>query len=861
MKLTENWKLRDFNVGEVRDLEVASPEFIDYFWMSTTVPGDIHTTLREKGIIEDPFFGHQDQKCRWVEEKVWWYRTVFSYDSDPQPGEKMELLFEGLDTYATVYLNGVELGSTDNMFISHSFDVTRELNHGKNTLAVKFDPIHVHAGDKVQYYWSGFSKKRIWTRKAQSHFGWDWGPRLVCAGIWKEVHLIKRRHAHLDHVFARTTSIQDQVGIVDVDLCAHAFDRECSYTACVELLEGTERVAEAYVSLDRASGITVDGAITARTLHHSVTLRVIDPKLWWTHDLGTPFLYQLRVTLFADGEPIDTYEQRFGIRKIELMQLDEEGRHAFTFVLNGVKVFAKGANWIPIDSFIATVPDSRYTHLLQMAKAANMNMIRAWGGGIYERDIFFDECDRLGILIWQDFMFACALYPDYNRNFMNNVHREIEQVVTRLRSRTSLALWCGNNENDWLYEALSSSGEITHPFYGEKIYHELIPAVLEQLDPTRTFWPSSPFGGNDHNSRDVGDTHNWQVWHGNNEPRQFGEPQTQDYSVEGISFKRFKSDFTKFASEFGLHAASNRYTLAKNMPDNQFYWDSDEMKYRNKDVHYPKGIMLMEGFTGIPKDIYEYIQFSMLTQAEGLRYGIEHYRRNKPDTSGALFWQFNDCWPGTSWSVIDYYGLPKASYHYARKFFAPVLLCVDHDPNGQLQLWAVNDRREIYEDEAELTIYQMDGTIVYQRAFDVTVEANGKINFANLPEAEVLQQYSPREVVAVLRSKKQMTEEYVLYLRDYKDMDYQEAHIQISVDEVKGHIRLISDRVARMVMIELDAPWVIMDDNFFDLIPGEEKTVHVHHAAAGELPWETLRVTAMNDASIQKLRTEGDVLI
>lgn len=452
IKLTENWKLRDFNVGEVRDLEVASPEFIDYFWMTTTVPGDIHTTLREKGIIEDPFFGHQDQKCRWIEEKVWWYRTVFSYDSDPQPGEKMELLFEGLDTYATVYLNGVELGSTDNMFISHSFDVTRELNKGKNTLAVKFDPIHVHAGDKVQYYWSGYSKKRIWTRKAQSHFGWDWGPRLVCAGIWKEVHLIKRRHAHLDHVFARTTSIQDQVGIVDVDLCVHAFDRECSYTACVELLEGTERVAEAYVSLDRASGITVDGAITARTLHHSVTLQVIDPKLWWTHDLGTPFLYQLRVTLFADGEPIDTYEQRFGIRKIELMQLDEEGRHAFTFVLNGVKVFAKGANWIPIDSFIATVPDSRYTHLLQMAKAANMNMIRAWGGGIYERDIFFDECDQLGILIWQDFMFACALYPDYNRNFMNNVHREIEQVVKRLRSRTSLALWCGNNENDWLYE-------------------------------------------------------------------------------------------------------------------------------------------------------------------------------------------------------------------------------------------------------------------------------------------------------------------------------------------------------------------------------------------------------------------------
>ena len=196
-----------------------------------------------------------------------------------------------------------------------------------------------------------------------------------------------------------------------------------------------------------------------------------------------------------------------------------------------------------------------------------------------------------------------------------------------------------------------------------------MPELLEELDPTRLFWPSSPFGGNDHNSREVGDTHNWQVWHGNIEPRTFGEPQTVNYSIEGLSFKKFKNDTTTFASEFGMHASSNRYTLERNIPKDQFYWGSEEMAYRNKDIHHPKGILLMEGYTGVPKDLDEYISYSMLTQAEGLKYGIEHYRRNKPHTSGALFWQLNDCWPGTSWSVIDYYLLPKASYHYARKFY------------------------------------------------------------------------------------------------------------------------------------------------------------------------------------------------
>ncbi|WP_419881529.1 beta-mannosidase [Peribacillus sp. B-H-3] len=828
MKLNDNWKIRQFDVGTPRDLEVASPEYIDYFWMTASVPGDVHSTLIDRKLIKDPFYGHNDLKCQWVEEKVWWYRSTFEFHDDIQKGDRYELIFEGLDTFATVYLNGVELGSTENMFISHTFEVARELKKGKNVLAVKFDPVHVHAKEKVQYYWSGFSKKRIWTRKAQSHYGWDWGPRLVAAGIWKDVRLEKSTLAKIDHVFARTISIGDDKAVVEVDVAIEKFDRERSYEAEVSLVRGDDRFS---------SRAKVSGQKAA------VVLGVSNPELWWTHDIGTPNLYELKVELIADGEKVDESREDFGIRTIEVMRKDEAGNNSFTFVLNGHKVFAKGANWIPIDSFIGAVPDSRYRHLIKMGKDANMNMLRVWGGGIYEKEVFYEECNRLGILVWQDFMFSCALYPDYNKNFMANVREEIISVVKRLRNHPSLAIWCGNNENDWLYEALASSGEIPHPFYGEKIYHEMMPDLLEELDPTRLFWPSSPFGGNDHNSREEGDTHNWQVWHGNIEPRVFGEPQTVNYSIEGLSFKNFKNDTTLFASEFGMHASSNRYTLEQNIPKDQFFWGSEEMAYRNKDIHHPKGILLMEGYTGVPKDLDEYISFSMLTQAEGLKFGIEHYRRNKPHTSGALFWQLNDCWPGTSWSVIDYYLLPKASYHYARKFFSPVLLTLDNEPGGEIKVWVVNDKLEPYQDDIELAIYSLIGEKVFSREWQAGIEANVAKQLATLSEGDVLAGLPPEEAVMVIRSKDY---ENIYYFCDQKDIKFGEAELKVEIDQENRELTISTDVAARMVTIEMDVEQLVMDDNFFDLLPGGMKKVKISQAQGKEIPWDSLRVKAIN---------------
>jgi len=444
----------------------------------------------------------------------------------------------------------------------------------------------------------------------------------------------------------------------------------------------------------------VQGAFLIEEGRGAVRLYMTNPKLWWTHDLGEPYLYRLEVKLRANGEEVDRYETNFGIRTIRLVQKDDAGNNAFAFRLNGVNIFAKGTNWIPADHFIGSIPDQRYRDLIDLAVKSNQNMLRVWGGGIYEKDIFYDECDRRGVLVWQDFCFANALYPDFNKDFMDNVRAEIEDNVRRLRNHASLALWCGNNEIDWIYDMKMSGGEIDSPFWGETIYHELIPDALERLDPGRPYWPSSPYGshdGYDANDPDVGDRHNWQVWHGSVYPRKFGEPPILDYSVRGVSFRNYKKDFALFCSEFGMHASANRYTLQKWIPGDGFRWNSVEMAHRNKDIAHQKGILLMEGYTGVPKDIEEYMDFSMLTQAEGLKYGVEHYRRNKHRTSGALIWQLGDSWPGTSWSIIDYELLPKAAYYYARYVF-PSGAAFDRSRTGRS---AENMGRERYARRAQ----------------------------------------------------------------------------------------------------------------------------------------------------------------
>ncbi|MCL6604301.1 MAG: glycoside hydrolase family 2 protein [Paenibacillus sp.] len=834
MELSAVWKIQHFPAGLMKPYELAFPGFDDRFWISAKVPGDVHSTLIERNIIDHPYFGHNDIKSRWIEDEEWWYRGQFNYEVGEKSDERHELVFEGLDTFSTVFVNGLEVGTTNNMLMAHSFDVTKIIRTGWNCIAVKFDPLRKHHEQKELFQWSSYTKERPWLRKAAMNFGWDWGPRMVTVGIWGKVRMERTRVAKLDSIFARTVNagVEEAAILVDIDVKSYLKDQqlECEVT----LVDQTgEHVADEKVALEGAVG-TLD-------------LLVKSPQLWWTHDLGNPYLYELQVNLFADGEKVDSNRQPFGIRTIELELKDENDNPSFAFLLNGIKIFAKGANWIPVDHFIGSAPDERYRQLIDLAVEGHMNMLRVWAGGIYEKDIFYDECDRRGVLIWQDFAFANALFPDFNRDFMDNVRKEVIYNVKRLRNHASLALWCGNNEIDWLYDMKSSSGDITTPFYGRSIYHELIPEVLEELDDSRAYWPSSPYGGNDDNDPEVGDRHNWQVWHGSVYPRQFGDRPLLDYSIEGVSFKNFKKDLTLFNSEFGMHASANRYTLEKNIPSGQFYWGSVEMAYRNKDTNHQKGILLMEGYTGIPQTIDEYMNFSMLTQAEGLKYGVEHYRRNKKRTSGTLIWQLNDSWPGTSWSMIDYELLPKASFYYARKFYHPLLLSLEHEPGEPLKLWAINDTLESYEGNVTIQVISFDGTEVYRKAWEATIGSNQAVFLGQVDEEEALNGNLPEQVVVKVSAEGFAAPDNLYYLRDPKDLLMESSQLEVVTDSEQQTVTVKAGAtLARMVKIDLPLSGIRFSDNYFDLLPHEVRTIQISHRDGSSVSLADLSVSAFN---------------
>ncbi|MHA7963833.1 beta-mannosidase [Paenibacillus sp. CAU 1782] len=840
MELNRLWRLQGFDVGQAKPLEMASPGLDDRFWITAAVPGDVHTALMERGLIDHPYFGHNDAKSRWVEDKEWWYRLQFDYELEQGGHERHELVFDGLDTFATVYVNGLEIGKTDNMLMGHHFDVTRVLQNGKNCIAVKFDPLFLHNRDKLQFQWSSYTKERPWLRKAAMNFGWDWGPRMVTSGIWGKVSLKRYSGAKLKNVRVRSTSIEEHKAVVTID-------------AEVKTYAGKREGLECAVSiLDKKGREVASGNALVQKGSAFVELAVDNPELWWTHDLGEPYLYRVETELRSEGGSLDRHSASIGIRSLELQLQEEDGKPSFAFVLNGVRLFAKGANWIPVDHFIGAAPDQRYRDLVKLSVDANMNMLRVWGGGIYEKDVFYESCDELGVLVWQDFAFANALFPDFNRDFMDNVRREVRYNVRRLRNHASLALWCGNNEIDWLYDMKSSGGDITCPFYGETIYHELIPEELAALDGERPYWPSSPFGGNDANDPEIGDRHNWQVWHGSVYPRRMGEAPLLDYSIQGVTFKNYKKDFTLFSSEFGMHASANRYTLEKNIPAGQFYWGSVEMAYRNKDTNHQKGILLMEGYTGIPQNIEEYMNYSMLTQAEGLKYGIEHYRRNKARTSGALIWQLNDSWPGTSWSLIDYELLPKASYFYARKFFAPLLLTLEHEPGEPLKVWVVNDHLNDFNGTVRLEVADFGGESLFAAEFDAKVGGNCAVLIGSVNESEVLGGMDASAVFVTLTASTDKGEALdeltnIYYLRDHKELQLPVAQLEFSVDTVEQTVTVKAMKgLARLVKLELPLGNVRFSDNFFDLAAGQQKTIHLSLPGGEEQRIAEVRVSAIN---------------
>jgi beta-mannosidase len=828
-------RLKDFVPGEGIKARAFEEGFEEEGWIPIPIPGDVHRALLDAGRIDDPFYDRNEEKCAWIEDREWWYRMTFDGPKEPLgPDERLRLVFHGLDTFATIWLNGEELGEHHNMFREAIFDVGDRIRSGENTVAVRFDRPLDHVGEQHPDQW-GRNPERVFMRKAQFGFGWDWGPRLPTVGIWRPIELRRERCATIKGIHFYTLEV-DSAGeraAVAVRVEAGRFATDGPLQASITLTDPDgSPVAERSLVLDG------EGSDLSATAY----LKVENPRLWWTHDLGEPVLYDLRVKLRQEGDVLDCHESKVGIRTVVLDQSpdpDEPGTRFFRFVLNGVPIFARGADWIPADSFVGAIPEKRYETLISAARDANMNMLRVWGGGIYEHDVFYDLCDSMGLLVWQDFMFACAVYPEEPASFVAEVEAEARYQVSRLRSHPCLALLCGNNENQWIHDrTFWNRDDTTVP--GALYYHGVLPRVVAELDGRTPYWPGSPFGGDDHNDRRQGNVHNWEVWHGNF-PRRFGEESRQDPTPENVSYLRYAEDMGRFISEFGMHAAPVRETLRRAIPEDQLFHHSPSMDHHNKDDPKNKGDNLMLTVTGLPEDLDEYVDFSMISQAEGLKFALEHFRRRKPHCSGTLFWQLNDCWPVLSWSVLDYNGFGKAGYYYAKRAYSPILASFKALPDGSIELWLTNDTLSKIEDDVTVRLATFEGETIWEVNLRVQVPANGSLPVAHWTSDRAFG--APDRYLSVTSSGDRFPSNRHFFAA-VKDLRRTPAEPDVDITPSKKNelrVRLKTSAYAYFVHLEVPDEATRFSDNYFDLQPGEERTIIVTNRERPLMP-ETVKV-------------------
>ncbi|MCH2215709.1 MAG: glycoside hydrolase family 2 protein [Flavobacteriales bacterium] len=614
------------------------------------IPGQVHLDLLKNQLIEEPYEADHELKLRWIEEENWIYKCTFNVGRKTYGNENIELHFEGLDTYATVYLNENKILSADNMFRSWEVDVKNQIKRGENELRIVFqspiernrtkvesNPYLLPSGNETSEI---ETKVSSFTRKAAFHFGWDWCPRFVTAGIWRPVKLVTWNKVRIKNICTTTLSVNREVAKMRT-----LIDLEVSETGTYEIL------------LKQKTSI-VDLVEGSNQIVHNFDIH--KPQMWWPNGHGDAYLYEQRVRVRLDKKVLDDVTDTYGIRTVELINEPDSIGTSFYFKVNGKPIFMKGANYIPQDLFQGRVTEGKYDTLIAAVKEANMNMLRVWGGGIYEEDYFYDLCDKNGILVWQDFMFANSLYPD-NESFKENIAEEVKANIIRLSGHPCIALWCGNNEIEvawknwgWQEQFDYSSKDSTKIWNNyQDIFHDLIPSVVEEFSPHIDYTTTSPLSnwGNPENFNHSS-MHYWGVWHGR-------EP-----------FENFEKNIGRFMVEYGFQSYPELETLKTVLPDSCLSLESPMIRIRQKS-YIGNGLIKkhIEQYFDTPVNFEEFVQLSQETQAKGLRMALETHLASQPHCMGTLFWQLNDCWPGPSWSVIDYYGNKKTAYTEVKEAF------------------------------------------------------------------------------------------------------------------------------------------------------------------------------------------------
>ena len=784
---------------ELTDLTATSGPDSTRRSLPAVVPGSVHLDLLTAGEIPDPFFRENEAALAWIGEHDWLYARRFDVGDDMWARRRHVLRFHGLDTLAEVTLNGRRILVADNMHRRWDVDVTGALRQEGNELAIRFgsanNAIRLRQSQRrLPGWYMVVSIEGVgWLRKQLSNFGWDWGPSLVTAGIWRPVELVG----------------YDELLITDVVIDQqHGADGAVALGVRIETSTPIPPTHVVTVELRDPDGVLVDSAAGAGG---DVRVQVPAPRLWWPNGLGEQPLYVVGVKVTrVDGVVVAASSRRVGLRTLRLVREPAADGESFGFECNGVPFFAKGANWIPADAVVGRAGPEQLRRLVLDAAAANMNMLRVWGGGIYEDDAFYDACDEAGICVWQDAAFACMTFPGTDPEYVASVRAEVEDNVRRLRHHPSLALWCGNNElemglvadewNDW---------QMPWSDY-TPMMDEVIPDVVRRLDPARDYWPASPHTPGElraeSNSPTAGDAHLWKVWHG-------GERGTW-----------YRTSTHRFVSEFGFQSYPHPSTIAAVTEPGDRDLTSPVMDAHQKATavgangNAELARQLVQTFRS-PASWDDLVWQTQLLQALTVTTGIEHWRRSMSRTRGVLYWQLNDCWPGPSWSSIDYAGHWKALHHAARRAYAPVMLSLVEDAaTSTVEVHVTNDSREPVTVPVDWTVLHTDGSVLGSGALKATVEAQSDGLVLTIEAAPYVAQHGARNVLVFATIPDLAAQRAMTAFVPAKHLSLQDPGLSISRDG--DEVRVTAQRPSPWVWLDAGRTPLRLSDNFFAMAPG-----------------------------------------